>query len=342
MFNLIASDIEELLSQTFYRCDTNTYYLTGVIKSLGTGKEGRTFTGSGNLLAKQEFYVDIDTGKGKHYESVDEARDAFTRACACLGLPFPIVILTGHGIHGHWPLAAPIFDMAKWQMLMDGLFAALERAGLRADPACNDAARILRLPGTANFKGDSPIPVTIHAWGDGPVPLSAFDKFNGLVPSTRKQCGKGTRNALWPKLGKLPAYLDHHPVRTKEQIRGYFAALGWRPLAHLEPIIETCRQLYEFAKCRGNTREPTWYAVLGLLAFVKDGERLAHELSKGHPKYSPEETQAKFEQAKSNLSAPSTCARFQKLGNGLCNGCRHVDKLLTKPSIHSPFDLGVE
>ncbi|MDA0161258.1 CHC2 zinc finger domain-containing protein [Solirubrobacter ginsenosidimutans] len=72
--------------------------------------------------------------------------------------PLPsLVIASGSGsnCHGYWPLTAPLTPR---QAEMANLRLA---HALQADRACFDASRILRPPGTWNFKHDPPRPVGV-------------------------------------------------------------------------------------------------------------------------------------------------------------------------------------
>lgn len=83
-------------------------------------------------------------------DAADRLR-AFTPAATML-------VSSGYGLHGWWALDRPVSaDMAH-------------RANARlahhlgADPRCAEPARILRPPGTLNFKGDEPRPVEVVAF----------------------------------------------------------------------------------------------------------------------------------------------------------------------------------
>ena len=59
-------------------------------------------------------------------------------------------------IHAYWPLRRPV-PVKLVKPMLKRLAAALS-----ADPACVDAARIMRVPGTFNFKSDPPAPVELE------------------------------------------------------------------------------------------------------------------------------------------------------------------------------------
>lgn len=65
--------------------------------------------------------------------------------------------------------------------------------------------------------------------------------------------------------------------------------------------------------------EPQWYALASIVARFENGREQFHALSKGHPKYSASETDAKFDQAMKE-SAPRTCENISTLWDG-CPKC---------------------
>jgi hypothetical protein len=97
-------------------------------------------------------------------------------------------------------------------------------------------------------------------------------------------------------------------------------------------IIKHCAQLQGFQRKQGNIPEPLWYANLGLLAFCEDGDDLAHELSKGDPRYSFAQTQEKLDRQRK--IGPTKCKRFHELNLVPCQACKHWGH------ISSPIALG--
>ena len=60
----------------------------------------------------------------------------------------------------YWISDKPL-TRAEWEPYADGLWALVQKHGLKADAVTTDAARILRVPGTFNKKQDIPRPVEI-------------------------------------------------------------------------------------------------------------------------------------------------------------------------------------
>lgn len=96
-------------------------------------------------------------------------------------------------------------------------------------------------------------------------------------------------------------------------------------------ILNEC----EFLKwCRDNqeqVKEPQWYAMLSIVAHLKDGEKLCHQFSENHPGYSHQETSEKIDQALT-CAGPRTCENINSLWDG-CKGCKHYKKVTSPITI---------
>jgi hypothetical protein len=165
--------------------------------------------------------LDVQTpgeNKPHKYATKTEALQGLVNFINVLHLPMPIVIDSGGGFHVYW-----IFDRDitrdVWQPLADRLKSACVLHGLRADPtATADAARILRMPGTHNFKP--------HFGADGALvdcanpnsPLLPADpaQFDALLPQVQALQAAGVavapvRNAAAPVAqSELSAGVNSH------------------------------------------------------------------------------------------------------------------------------------
>lgn len=82
------------------------------------------------------------------------------------------------------------------------------------------------------------------------------------------------------------------------------------------------------AYCKENPAkldEPKWYAAASVVGRFKEGRKQFHTMSRGHPNYSPEDTDAKLEQAL-QASGPRTCKAINAMW-GECSGCVHFEKI---------------
>jgi hypothetical protein len=320
-------DSDEAMAATLVRegARHNVWHSTATFRKRGTRHDGKDFRGKTNVLARQCLHADIDCGEGKPYASSEAGQAALTGACGVLGLPSPVVVCSGHGLHAYWPLNVPVADMELWQAHATGIRTALESAGLGFDSQCSiDEVRILRTPGTLNHKS-APLPVFVEDWGDGPQSLATFSRYkdHGQCQHRAQRQNKRRRKTVVELLGPPPDWLLMSPERD-EMVSDVIMADAVRVFSH-------CAQMRNMFEARGNIPEPHWYACIGVLPWVENGAELAHEVSCGHPTYSHDETQERFDRS-SRLSGPSTCKRFRNLGNGLCRTCLH--------RVHSPADLG--
>lgn len=94
------------------------------------------------------LWADVDAKQ--HKESKAQALTALSRA----QMEPSILVDSGHGWHAYWLLDEPV-PFADATGVMQGLAKAI--GGDRVW----DAARILRLPGTRNWKSDPPVPVRL-------------------------------------------------------------------------------------------------------------------------------------------------------------------------------------
>jgi hypothetical protein len=125
-----------------------------------------------NVACLRAFWLDLDCGEGKPYTTQKAAVLAVDAFCKAVGLPLPIIVSSGYGLHVYWPMDADITPQ-EWRTVALLLKAAASYHGLHADPSrTSDAASVLRLPGTDNLKGE-PRRVRVLYWS-APTPLESF------------------------------------------------------------------------------------------------------------------------------------------------------------------------
>jgi putative DNA primase/helicase len=120
--------------------------------SLATFPDQRASRISDHATALFSFWADIDRHENSKYATdteIDAAIDDFLLKTA---LPQPnLKHYTGYGLHIYWTLEEGL-KLSDWQPMADQLQALLQTLQVGADPITADAARILRLPGTQNFR----------------------------------------------------------------------------------------------------------------------------------------------------------------------------------------------
>jgi hypothetical protein len=116
-----------------------------------------------NAASLQSFWFDVDAhGKGP-YETPDDALAGIRAFVKAAALPKPNYInMTGHGTQVFWTLEEAVAK-ADWQPVADDLQELAKCMNLGADPITADPARILRVPGTYNFRDpDNPVATVLR------------------------------------------------------------------------------------------------------------------------------------------------------------------------------------
>ena len=265
-----------------------------------------------NVLAVKAFWLDIDCGENKPYATQTDGVAALQSFCKTLGLPKPTMVNSGRGLHVYWPLTTEV-TRQDWTPVAKRLKVLCHEHKLEADPSrTSDAASILRMPDTYNFKGEPPLDVTVICHSK-PVDFGAFKTCLGAIPDD------------------APA---HIPSQANELTR---ALMGNKQ--HRFSIIAAknakgtgCLQLAKLIGEQDTADEPKWRATLSIPAFCVDSATAIHAVSEKHPSYTPEGTEEKVQKIK----GPYTCAKFEELIPGGCDHCPHKGK------ITSPIVLGAE
>lgn len=128
-----------------------------------------------NAVCLQSFWLDVDAhGKGP-YETPNDALAGIKAFVKATALPRPNYIhMTGHGVQVFWALPDPV-STHEWQPVADGLQELAKRMKLGADPITADPARILRVPGTVNFRDrDNPVEAVLSEVKAGYIELEPF------------------------------------------------------------------------------------------------------------------------------------------------------------------------
>ena len=249
----------------------------------------------------KSFWLDLDCRKLGVSEK-DFLRIVF-EFCRKISLPAPnAIVRTGGGLHVYWGLDTEL-TLAQWQPLAEALKHACKMHEVEADHVCtSDYARIMRLPGSVNFKyPDAPQSSVIHV---GP-PVS---------------------------LAKFSAALQRFKAPTAEEqhCNDEFSGGVQYEKGRMELVVAQCPLLAEVAADAGaRCSEPLWKGVIHLCAHAADGQEWAHKLSSGHAGYSQKETDNKL--IACDVSIPPTrCATLQGAywaEEAPCTTCPHNGKI---------------
>ena len=265
-----------------------------------------------NVKSLSSFYLDLDCGVGKEYTNQNEAFLDLKRFVKATGLPRPMLINSGYGIHVYWVLTESV-SYADWLPVAQGLKNMCIRHNLSADNGVTaDAARVLRVPGTHNHKRGTQKPVMFL--GTGEFHDVEFDEFSRLV---------GAEGI------SIPTKVDNEENEFKKAIiensENSFKVI-------LDKTIKGvgCEQIKNIMENQQDISEPLWRAGLSIAKFCNDADKAVHKMSERHPEYNQYLTEEKADLIK----GPYTCAKFAEEDSITCSACPHWDK------IASPIVLG--
>ena len=274
-----------------------------------------------NVDKVRSFWVDLDVGpslpgKPPKYASQKQAAAAIMAFCTKIGLPLPLLVNSGWGVHAYWPTTADM-EPRVWKTIAQALKRALAAEGVLSDPTRTaDEASVLRPPMTFNRK-DVPKMVKVVRWC-AQIDLALI--IQALLP----WAAAPTPSDAFDRLGPAPAGVA---TGTSDLTAG----VGYDPSSALL-IADNCGVMAMMRDTRGNIDQPTWYGALGVLAQTIEAPEIAHEWSKGHAMYSRTETDTKLSQAAQY--PPTTCDKLGEQWSDICKACPHFGK------IKSPIVLG--
>jgi len=270
-----------------------------------------------NAVQMGALFMDLDCGPDKDFPDQRSAIAQLREFVTALDLPKPLLVNSGRGVHVYWPLSEAV-PVEEWLPVAQGLKRACAAQGFPADPNVTaDAARVLRVPGTRNFKSDPPSAVAVLGLG----------------------------SAVRPSLGQIADKLAAHVRAPSAPLSGTLLPAADDPVmqrlmgnrtASFKRILERtmsgrgCAQLEFVVGSPKEVDEPLWRGGLSIAKFCKEGAKAARRISAGHPDYDEEETNNKLRMIK----GPYTCATFDGLRPGVCEACPHWKKLT------SPISLG--
>lgn len=283
------------------------------------GNDGRK---KSNVLALRSFWVDIDCGPDKAVPNpttgrpsgyADQAGGISTLRsfCKLVGLPRPLLVNSGRGIHAYWPMDRDL-TREEWEPVAARLSELCVTHNFYVDPAVFEVARILRVPGTFNFKDDPPKPVTV---------------ISGTTEANFEQF----RNTLGVAEAKAVVIPQERKSNLRDQLKDNIT-FRFSKIMQRSVKDDGCQQLLNAYKERDSLSEVRWFDALSVAKFCVDRSSAIQKLSQGHPDYDPVRTLDKTR----HISAPHNCETFDRNNPGGCYGCPYLGK------IKNPIVLGRE
>lgn len=310
--------IEEMLegSSEHVQQKLNSYFALGSFV-----KDGKR--SAANVSHMRSLFIDVDCGNGK-YANKKEAFLAvrkFLKDTELDTLGAPIVVDSGGGIHVYWPMDKDI-PASEWLPAARNLKKLCAEQGFKIDQSVTgDAARVLRVPGSYNFKYVSddkpePVPCSIKATGDT---VFNFEEVAAAIKAKLK--GNPAEEAL-----SIPGTAP----KKKESTFKLAPSSGskFQILIDKTNAGSGCNQLKHYIEHASEEgMEPLWRGLLSWSMKCEDADEFNKYLSGLHP-YDEERMHNKLREIK----GPYPCTKIEELSGVSCSGCPHKGKI-TNPLI---------
>jgi hypothetical protein len=299
------------------QCDAQglaTYHACAAYKALPHKDESGKYIArtSDNWLKAKSFWCDIDCGaeksaKGIGYTTQKDGAVALLTWCNKRGLPFPMIVSSGRGIHAYWPLTEPL-EPRRWVEHAGILKSLMSKDGLLADPSRTaDFASVLRPVGTHNRK-DPQNPKDVKVVREcEPVETEAF------LAKLKEFVAAGQAD-----MGEVPPWMaegDKIEVHTEMQASAHDCA-------------DKCRQIAIMRDTQGDVSYDHWRGVIGIIKHCVEGIDLAYEWSakRGETGHANLDVDTRYN---TWTSGPTTCAFFQQCNAEGCKDCPYAGKVKT-------------
>lgn len=162
----------------------------------GTGRR------AGAFLRGYALGADLDCGEGKPFASMEAALAAVDGFEATTGFSPGLVLNSGSGVQAHYLLETPTEDGHRFENVLTRLIFALG-----ADKGAQGRLRVLRAPGTLNFKYNPPREVTLLKADNIRYTI---DQFEAVLPALARPSAGPVRGAD-PKVNKGRVLPVTHP-----------------------------------------------------------------------------------------------------------------------------------
>jgi hypothetical protein len=264
-----------------------------------------------DCLYLRSFFIDLDVGEGKEYASKEDAHIALYKLQGKTGLPDPVVVDSGGGVHAYWIMDTDI-PRDEWKPAAEA-FKALCLQHIAIDPTVTaDVARIMRCPETFNQKTGTPRPTSvisdeIHVYGWDEMKEFLGEPVAQKVEDVLATVSKGLDDDTKAML-KLDNFAKSFDILAEKSLQG-----------------SGCNQIANILSNASTLEEPLWWAGLSIAKFCDDGATAIHKMSEDHPEYNYDDTEEKA----NRLPAPRTCEWFLSNYPENCEGCAHKGKITT-------------
>ena len=272
----------------------------------------------------RSLFIDMDGYATK--KDAATALGAFLEKTGMAELGNPYIVGSGGGLHVYWPFEEAV-DIVSWKPMAENFKRLCKQESMAIDMTVTaDAARVLRVPGTTNFKKKyaTPRPVRLLAAGD----TFSFDALSKLINDRLTAPSYEAPKNVFELPGIRPtAAPSAASVKLFENNSTKFKTIWLATQSG-----NGCGQLANYAtNASDDGMEPIWRGLLSITQKCDDGNKAAAWLSQMHP-YPPERMHEKLR----SIKGPYPCMKFDSENPGICTSCKHWGK------ITNPLALGRE
>jgi len=291
-----------------------------------------TFENAGKRTAEnarfiKSLFIDMDGYASKKQAAL--ALGAFLVDTGLDALGAPWIVGSGGGLHCYWPFTQDI-EVAIWKPMAENFKRLCKQQKLNIDMTVTaDAARVLRIPETMNFKEKYPAPRPVVLLTEGS--LFDFDVLSTAIADKLNVAPVAAQNAL-NLPGKRP---DAAPIVPTTMAGAKLFENSVTKFGNVYKKTKAgtgCAQLKHFVEnAEDDGMEPLWRGWLSITAKCEDGEKASVWLSGLHPYPA-----SRMREKQAQIKGPYPCVKFDSENPGICTGCAHFGK------ITNPLALGRE
>lgn len=292
------------------RFGNNTYFAISSFKVRGSRKQD-------NVHLTKVVALDVDCAKDKPYLNQKEGLAALLKFLTDTGLPKPMIISSGRGLHVYWVLDDAL-PPAEWKPLAEAMKQAVVAHDFRIDNGLTaNSSLVLRPTGTHNPKNGAEVKLLMAA--------NVTDKhtLENVLQNFKQTNTPNLSTPLSP------------PTPAKSGLAAALAVNQEFPPAVSSVVEQKCQQIKWAVANQAKVPEPLWYDLIGVAAYCVDPEGTAKAWSNQHPNYSEAETLRKLKQWKSQATGPATCNKFVTDRPKGCANCK------VRGDVTTPAMIGV-
>ena len=291
------------------------------------GKENNRTAANAQYI--KAMFIDMDGYASK--KDAAHALNSFMEKTGLGNLGTPWIVASGGGLHCYWPLNTAI-PIDTWKPVAENFKRLCKQEEMAIDMTVTaDAARVLRVPGTTNFKKKYPEPRPVRLLSEGD--MFDFDAFAALMREKLKGSVYEPTSAV-PKL-ELPGVRPAAAPTTSVVKLFENSSTSFKKIWLATKGDKGCAQLAHYAiNAQDEGMEPIWRGLLSWTKVCSDGPKAAAWLSKMHP-YDGDRMNQKLR----DIKGPYACVKMDSTNPGICQNCPNWGKITNPLILGREIDL---